>query len=319
MHKRIIKTIALVALLAVSVGCGTEKKSESAKATIKIGVLSTADSLPLYVADQENLFTGNGCNVEVVEFGSASDQSKAMEAGELDGMMTDMVVQCLLKKGGVNLKAVTVALGSEVTEGKFYVASSSNSDVDEIGELEGSKIAVSEGTMMEFLVDSYCDELGIDKESIEKVNVPSLSLRYEMLMEGNDIDCAILPEPLADYAVKNGAKAVIDDTKLQNNYSTSVIVLNDELIKNQPEMVGNFMKAYTAAVQKLTSNPEEFKELALDVANVPEDMKESYETPHYTAGILPSEAAVERVVKWMLDKELLTEAYSYESLVSTDF
>ena len=62
-------------------------------------MLRIDDSLPLYVAEKDQLFQKYGANVELIEFGSASDQSKAMEAGELDGMMTDMIVQNLIKRG----------------------------------------------------------------------------------------------------------------------------------------------------------------------------------------------------------------------------
>ncbi len=315
MRKKLLTMgMGIVLSVALLAGCGEKEKGEET-VTIKIGVLSTADSIPLYVARQEEFFTQHDCNVELVEFGSASDQSKAMEAGELDGMMTDMVVQCLLMKGGVEVRTVAVALGADVTEGKFYVAASPKSNVSSVQELSGSKVAVSEGTMMEFLVDSYCDELGIARESIEKVSVPNLSLRYEMLMEGNDIDCAILPEPLADFAEAKGAKVVIDDTKLQNNYSTSVIILKNDLIEKHPEETQSFMEAYNEAVDSLTNDPGKYMELALSVARVPEDLKETYQMPHYTKGATPTKEETDRVVQWMLQKELLTEEIPYERIV----
>ena len=315
--KFLLLSFIMMLFLTVLPGCG-EKKNGEETAKIRIGVLSTADSLPLYVARQEEFFAQNECDVELVEFGSASDQSKAMEAGELDGMMTDMVVQCLLIKGGVEVRTVTTALGADVTEGKFYVAASPGGSVNTIEQLAGSKIAVSEDTMMEFLVDSYCDELGISRDSVEKVSVPNLSLRYEMLMEGNDIDCAILPEPLADYAEANGAKVIIDDTKLKNNYSTSVIILKKELIDDHSEAVRRFMKAYHEAVDSLGKEPDRYKELALSVARVPEDMKETYQMPHYTKGVVPTEEETERVVAWMVRKGLLSEAIPYERIVSKE-
>lgn len=319
MKQRLLRLSVGMALSALLLaGCG-DKKNENEDHKIKIGVLSTADSIPLYVAMQEEIFTQHDCNVELIEFGSASDQSKAMEAGELDGMMTDMVVQCLLMKGGVEVRTVTVALGADVTEGKFYVAASPKSEVGAVEQLPGSKVAVSEGTMMEFLVDSYCDELGISRESIEKVSVPNLSLRYEMLMKGSDIDCAILPEPLADYAEANGAKVVIDDTKLRNNYSISVIILKNELIEDRPEEAHGFMEAYNAAVDSLTKDPARYMELALNVARVPEALKETYQLPHYTKGAIPTKEETDRVVTWMLQKGLLTEAIPYERIVSENY
>ena len=120
---------------------------------------------------------------------------KAIEGGAIDGMMTDMVVQNLLIKGGTDLRAVATALGENAAEGKFLIVSSPNSGIESIEDVEGKKIGISEGTMMEYLVDSYWSELGLDINKIEKVNIPSLSLRFETL-NADEIDLAILPDPL---------------------------------------------------------------------------------------------------------------------------
>ena len=304
----------ILVLMFCLAGCG--KKEE---VTLKIGVLSTADSVPLYAAAQDGLYEKYGIRVELVEFASASDQSKAVEAGAVDGMMTDMIVQSLLKKGGCPLKAVMVALGGDVSEGQFMVVAAGNSSYADAETIEGAKVAISEGTMMEFLLDSYCEELGLDLSSIQKVSVPSLSLRLEMLMEGKDVDCAVLPEPLAQYAVLQGGKAKIDDTKLEANLSQTVIAVSDQFIKKHPEEVRNFVKACGEAAERLNAEPENYQELVLKVAKVPEAMKENYVTAHYCVGAVPERKLVERIENWMLKKELLKDAYSYEELVDDTF
>ena len=89
----------LAGLLACSVlflsACQSSPSGVNEKKTYKIGVLRIDDSLPLYTAESEKLFEKHGVDVQVIEFSSAADQQKAMEAGELDGMMTDMIVTAL--------------------------------------------------------------------------------------------------------------------------------------------------------------------------------------------------------------------------------
>lgn len=95
------KIIAITMMILMLVGCGTADNKKISNAdnstTIKIGVLRTADSLPIYVGDEMDLFKEYGANVELVEFSSASDQSKAIESGAVDGMMTDMVTWLNIK------------------------------------------------------------------------------------------------------------------------------------------------------------------------------------------------------------------------------
>lgn len=323
MKKSIKVAGVMLGLLMLLSGCAFGEEAASRKEqtvqSIKIGVLHTADSIPLYVAQQEGFFEKQGITVELAEFGSASEQSKAMETGAIDGMMTDMIVQCLLKKGGTELRTVTTALGAEVTEGKFLVVAAPNSDVSAPEDLENSRIAIAEATMMEYLVDSYCNELNIDVEKAEKVNVPSLSLRYELLMEGEDIDCAILPDPLGDYAVMNGGVAVIDDTALKNNYSRSVISFTKQLLDEEGAVIEKFLKAYGEAVDSINDSPDSYRELACQVANVPQDMQEVYELPGYTRWSVPDEEEVDRLVSWMLNKGLLETGYSYQEVVDDSF
>ena len=316
MKRMNILSCVFVAMSLLLCGCGAkEAKGES----MKIGVLRTADSIPLYVAENERLFEKYGIDVELVEFGSASDQSKAMEAGAIDAMMTDMIVQCLLEKGGAEVRTIRTALGVHTAEGKFLVVTASDSELYEVTDLEGASVAISEGTMMEYLVDSYCAELGINLDKVEKVNIPSLSLRYETVMEGADIDCAILPDPLGDYAVMNGARCIIDDSQLENNYSVTVIIVTKELIDEQREITEKFVSAYDEAVDMLNDSPDNYKELIFDVANVPKDMRDIYVVTEYPKNSVPGSEEVEGVVEWMKNKGLIDNEYTYEEVVDASF
>lgn len=316
MKRMNILSCVFVAMSLLLCGCrAKEAKGES----MKIGVLRTADSIPLYVAENERLFEKYGIDVELVEFGSASDQSKAMEAGAIDAMMTDMIVQCLLEKGGAEVRTIRTALGVHAAEGKFLVVTASDSELYEVTDLEGASVAISEGTMMEYLVDSYCAELGINLDKVEKVNIPSLSLRYETVMEGADIDCAILPDPLGDYAVMNGARCIIDDSQLENNYSVTVIIVTKELIDEQREITEKFVSAYDEAVDMLNDSPDNYKELIFDVANVPKDMRDIYVVTEYPKNSVPGSEEVEGVVEWMKNKGLIDNEYTYEEVVDASF
>jgi NitT/TauT family transport system substrate-binding protein len=185
--------------------------------------------------------------------------------------------------------------------------------------LEGAKVAISEGTMMEFLLDSYCEELGMDVSKVQKVSVPSLSLRLEMLLEGKDIDCALLPEPLGDFAVMKGGTPIVDDTKLSTNLSQSVIAVEGSYIKEHKEYVQKFVDAYTEAAEKINSKPEEYRELVMQVANIPEAMRDTYQIPVYSVGQVTDEQLLDRVQDWMVKKGLLEKKGSYEELVDTSF
>lgn len=294
---------------------GSDKKSSP----IRVGLLSIDDVLPLVVADKEEDFKKAGLDVEIFPFKSSIDQSKAMEAGQLDIVMNDMIVQSLMKKGGLDTKVLAFAFGADVTEGRFVVVSAPDSGINKVEDLYGKKVAISENTMMDYLIYQYEKNLDLDSEKIEKVNVPDILLRMEMLLEGKEIDAAILPDPLASFAISKGAYPVIDDTKLSENFSQSVIISRDEFINSHKEELNKFMEVYFASMEKINENPDKYKELAMENARVPEDIQDEYKTPTFTPNKVPTQEDVKRVTDRLVEKQLIDKAYSYQDLVSTDF
>ena len=311
MNKRILAVFVL--LLTVLTGCGqqTEKTDEA----IKIGLLRIDDSVPFYVAEQEDLFKKAGLNVELVSFSSSSDQALAMEAGELDMAMNDMIVQCLMKKNSFETKAVEIAYGAEAAEGRFLVVAAPNSGIKEPADLLGKNVGISSNTMMDYLFEKFEDIYGLDAEKINKVNMPNLALRLEAVLNGKDLDAAILPDPLAAYAVAEGCTIVVDDTKLGVNLSRSVVLADADFLKNNEEKTKLLLKCYAQAKELLNDNPEKYRTLALEVANVPASLAESYPAPKYTVGVLPDEEYVNDVVAWLMKRGLIDEKYTYEDLV----
>jgi len=323
--------ISLIALLGLT-ACGgaapgskaasgtdavSETEAASASAAIRIGVLKIADSFPVYAAQEKGLFEKNGLKVEIVEFQSASDQSVAYEAGEIDGMMTDMIVQSLINKGaGDNgMKTVAMAFGGTAGEGRFLVVSSKKSGIVKPADLEGKKIGISENTMMEYLVTSYLTDLGVDTSKVELVNIPKLTLRLDSVIEGNDIQAAILPDPLALEAVARGCNTVIDDTALGKNYSQSVFTLSNKIIKNHPEEAKSYVAAINEAIGMIDKDPESFSDLFYEKANVAEAARARYTVPSYTADCVPTEDEVSSIENWMVKKGLLDKAFSYDEMV----
>lgn len=303
---------------SASVSAETEAPKEEAT-TVRVGVLSIADSLPIFAAEQEGMFEEAGLDVEVFPFKSSSDQSKAVEAGELDIVMNDMIVQSLMKKAGTDTKVVGLAFGATQEEGRFVVAAAPNSGITSPEQLEGKRVAISTNTMMEYLINQYADYYKLDTSSMELVNMPDLMLRVETLLAGKDIDAAILPDPLASFAISKGAVAVIDDTTLDENYSQSVFLATDEFSDTRKKELDTFMEVLDKSMTDINENPDKYKALLFEKAHVPEDLQDTYPMPTYTPGAVPTEQEVARLEAWMVEKKMIDKVYSYLDLVDTSY
>lgn len=323
MNKNHLKKLISAAVLGMVVltGCGANDAApqEETAEPLRVGMLRVDDSFPFYVAEKEGLFEKHNVNVELKEFSNARDQSTALQGGELDVLMTDPVVTALSIKGGTDIRIVAMALGAVPEEGRFMVVSAPESGITAPEQLAGKRIAISTNTMMDYLVEQYETVLGLDKAAIDTVNMPDLMLRATTLLEGKDIDAAILPDPLASFAVMNGANVVIDDTQLDVNLSQSVIAITEEAITGNEEQVAALMAAYKEAIEMINQNPEAYRDYALECTNVPEGVTESYKTPTFTANSIPSQTDIAQINDWMVERGLLEEAYGYEEMVDNSF
>jgi NitT/TauT family transport system substrate-binding protein len=305
-------------------GCGNENPA------VKIGLLRIDDSLPFFVAEKEGLFAARDLAVELVPFNSSIDQSRAMEAGELDMVMNDLIVQCLMRKGGTETRVVAIAFGAVPGEGRFLLAGSPGSGLapppadaadKRIRGAAGLTAAISRNTMMDYLLSQFA-ALGYfapDLSDIQVVSMPNLMLRVEALIQGRDIQMAVLPDPLASYAVSAGCPVLIDDTVLGINLSQSVVLASQELIDTRREALTKILTAYFAAMRLVNENPGEYRSFCLEKANVPAGLSDTYPTPRYTPVALPSEEEVARVTGWLVRRGLLEKAYAYTELVDRSF
>lgn len=314
---KIVAAALMGMMLLTGCGGGAAKDNANNAEPLKVGLLRIDDSFPFYVAQQEGLFEKHNVAVELQDFSNARDQSTALQGGELDVLMTDTVVTALSIKGGSDIRIVAMALGAVPEEGRFLVVSAPDSGITAPEQLKGKNIAISNNTMMDYLIDQF--EIELNLGNLTTVNMPDLMLRTTTLLEGKDIDAAILPDPLAAYAVAEGANIVIDDTQLGENYSQSVVAVTVESIENNREQVAAMLDAYNEAIGLINANPDKYRAFALECANVPESLADSYPTPTFTADCVPTEAQIARVNDWLVEKKLLTEAYEYNVMVDDSF
>ena len=313
---KVIAASLMSMLLVTGCGGGAAKDNSADAEPLKVGLLRIDDSFPFYVAEQEGLFEKHNVAVELQGFSNARDQSTALQGGELDVLMTDTVVTALSIKGGADIRIVAFALGAQPEEGRFVVVSAPNSGITSPEQLKGKEIAISNNTMMDYLIDQFEDELNLG--DLITRSMPDLMLRTTTLLEGG-VDAAILPDPLAAYAVAEGANAVIDDTTLGVNSSQSVVAVTSEAIDENREQVAAMLAAYNEAIELINANPDKYRAFALECANVPEALADTYPTPSFTANAVPTQEQIARVNTWLVEKELLSEPYTYEQMVDDSF
>lgn len=318
MKKKICLILALLytATLLFITGCDFSTLKVEEQAVVRLGLLSIEDNLPFYVAQEDGIFAQVDVEVELIPFNSARDRDIAIETGEIDGTLGDMLAVALLQKGGTPVNIVSLGLGATPQEGRFAILSAPSSPITTLSLLKGVPLAVSENTIIHYLAEELLEEKGFKREEIILQNIPDIKIRLDSLLARSGVEAALLPDPLATLAQTEGAHLLLDDSLLQTNFSQTVIFFREDVLKKEPEQIKKILSCYEKGAQSLNQSPEKYRELIIDKARIPKSLENLYSLPKYSPLQLPTPAMIKRVMDWMTDKGFLTHPYSYEEIVT---
>ncbi|MGC8879802.1 MAG: ABC transporter substrate-binding protein, partial [Anaerolineae bacterium] len=113
---------------------------------LRIGVLPILDTLPFYVAEQKGYFQSEGVTVELVPVKGAQERDALMQAGEIDGMLTDLIAVGLFNREKPLLHVVATALRAVPDAAMFRVLAAPESKIRTVRELAGVAVAISQNT-----------------------------------------------------------------------------------------------------------------------------------------------------------------------------
>ncbi|HWP97871.1 MAG TPA: MetQ/NlpA family ABC transporter substrate-binding protein [Syntrophomonadaceae bacterium] len=305
MKKFLIYLLILVTSFSL-VGCSKGKSVPASEKTIIIGVMPDVESIPFIIAEKNGYFEKEGVKVKLEHFKSAKDRDSALQAGQLDGVISDILAVVFANEGGISLRIVSNTAGNiELLAGK-------SSGISSISDLKGKSVGMSTNTIMEYSADQMLTAAQITPEDIKKEAIPPIATRLEML-QGGKVDAAILPEPLAGLAVKNGAR-VLNSTDLMANKAGAIAFTAKSLQENH-EQIKAVIRAYNDGVGYLQKEPvSTYIDFLIQQQSFPAEVKDSIKLPQYTNAALPSEQIFKSVVQWMKGKNSIKN-YEYKALV----
>ena len=308
--KKVLKKVILATTLATMlVGCGgkvessqTETSSTQVKdlGTLRIGVMSAADSAPILLAQEEGYFKELGLTVELEVFTNGATKQSSIQAGELDGAMVSMIQ--FLNNKAAGLEAVMTT----ATDGVFPVVLSPSFE-----EKEDVKVGLMEVSVVNYLADR-----NLKAYNMEKVFINEMPVRMQMLLAG-ELDMAILPEPMASTAQLKGLEKRIYSAA--EDFTPNAMIFTMESIASRKEAVAAFHEGYNKAVEAILANEEVAKDILIQKLELDEKVKELMVLPTYHTTRIPSEEFVEEVRLWTEALQGKTLEVNYEDLVTEAF
>jgi NitT/TauT family transport system substrate-binding protein len=292
-----VKGISHYALFLMLVLCGASLGA----APLRVGIMPDADSLPLMVARDEGLFAQEGVEVLLVNFSNPQERDVAIQAGRLDGAISDLLAAAFFAAGGFDMKVTSL------TDGRYGIVGAPDRT---LAGLRGKKIGLSVNTIIQYTVDALLEQAGVSE--YEAVPVARMPLRVEMVLNGQ-IDAASLPEPLLTAAVARGAVLLATTDTL--GIDAGILLFSKKTLDTRLEDVKRFYRAYDKAARKINADNDAYRNFLVREAAFPEAIRTVYRFVTYRKPSLPATAQIEQVFRWLQDRKLLEKPLRAADLV----
>jgi len=156
---------------------------------------------------------------------------------------------------------------------------------------------------------------GVSADDVTLTSVPQIPVRLELLLN-DQLDAAVLPDPLASLAQLQGATVVLDDTMLPQ-VGVSIIACRKDVIDERTADIKALVASWDQAVAAINADPAKYQDILIENTRVPEPLQGQYALPSFPEEALPSEAQVVDVVNWAMRKGLIDEPLVYDQVVDS--
>jgi len=307
---------AVLVLLAVGVGASFGQADRAGPGgPLRVGLMPAYNSIPLVVADAAGLFRAQGVAVSLVPFNGQLERESALQAGALDGTVSDLMNAMQGWRHGSGARVTSV------TEGSFSLLASPSSRLASLGDWpRGSAAKVQTGLLENSIVYYLTERMlaagGADPSKVELVPIVQLPARLEMLLAGR-VEAACLPEPLATLAVSRGAHLLADSDAMGT--TPGVLLFTRKAISQKRAQIEAFYRAYDAAVDEVNAHPSAWRDAVIKGCEFPPAVAGVLRFPRFRHHFLPPRDLVQDVGGWMIEKRLLDQAPRFEEVVDAGF
>ncbi|MFZ5353081.1 MAG: ABC transporter substrate-binding protein [Bacillota bacterium] len=298
---KVIMVLVLSIALVLS-GCTKAlQRVEAKNLSLRVGVMPAADSAPIFLADKNGYFKELGLDVKVEVYSNAANRQSALQSGELDGAMTDLIAFLNNVQNGFDIKITTSTDGSF----PFLVSKSFQ---------EKKKIKVG---MMEISVSNYLSDQWLSGQyEMEKIFVNEIPARLEMLKAGQ-MDMACLPEPVASSGQLGGLEKRVFDNK--DEFWPEAMVFTGKAMKEKAEAIKLFHRAYNKAVAEINKDEAIARNILVEQLELKPEVKDLMVLPKYMEARLPSEAYMSKIINWVEKVQKIDITVKYNDMVEGKF
>jgi NitT/TauT family transport system substrate-binding protein len=230
---------------------------------------------PAWVAHDQGFFRKYGLDVQLIFIEGGSRTVQTLISGDVIAAQVagSSVLQSNLKGSGV------VLIGGFLNTMDYKLVVSR--DITRPDQLRGKAVAVSRiGSSSDFATRYALNKYGLtpDKD-VTVLQIGSQPARFSALETGK-IQGAMIAVPLTGKAAKLGLNILADLQMLGLEYQHTGLAVNETLIKSQPDLVRNILKAFVEAIHYMKTHRRETMAVLAKYlkTNDPDALEDSYDS-----------------------------------------
>ena len=315
--------MSLLALTTLSVAaCGNNDQTSTSSTTtstakeaavtdeiLNVGILPAESAIPIILAQEEGFFTEKGLNVAIKSFTSPNDRNVAVQAGELQGTISDVMTEATFKQNDIDMM-----ITSDILE-DFKILASPNSGITDMRGLADKKVTLVPNFILEYIMDQFADK---EDFTYEIVDIASFSARSEALLS-DQVDGAVYTEPQASMLAAQGA--IVLGSSKEAGIKGGTLQFMTDVIDNRPQDIKAFYEAYNEAIDYMNAHSaKDYADILADY-QFPEAMSTylDSQTEDYPYAQAVPQDQFENIIAWTKDKGQIDQSYTYDELVNVDF
>lgn len=263
--KKIVLSILLLTTLALS-ACGKIEVSETSSEPIQFRYGYTATNSDVLsglngIATQEGYFTEEFSKVnaefKAIPFVKAGPAiNSALAGGELEAGGLGDVPSIVAKAQGTNTTLIDV----QPSDYSTHLIVSKNSNITEVSELKGKKVAVQTGSYMQRILYQILEKNGLSPSDVEVVNMSEVDAASAIAAESIDAT-AVTELKGVKLELAGSANLIYDTAGNAELIQQTAQVVRADFAKEHPEVITAYFKALIRAQEYAKAHPEDLRNL----------------------------------------------------------
>jgi NitT/TauT family transport system substrate-binding protein len=284
---------------------------------VRLSMQPVISSAPVVAADKLGYFKDEGLEVEVMPTSGGAVGLPALVGGSVDFVISNIVTIVLAAKEGLDIKVIAANsdTGPEAPDTSAVMVKA-DSPIKGAADLVGKRLAVNARNGLNWLyAKAWIAKAGADPDKVTYLEVPFPQMNDAVV--NGQADAAYNVDPFVGRGQAAGQTREIGRpfADVQPSIPKSQIVTTGDFIKNHPDVVDRFVRAYNRGVEWMNDHRKQqgWAEMVSEVTKLKPEIIMKNDQPK-----LPTEISVEdsnKTIALMVKFGLLDKDIDFASLL----